>query len=299
MPVVDYGVGTVLLFSMIAKTEMIDSSIGAQLLLTIQKRAKPPSGGKQDSWEETRPSWVLDRSCDNMMGSFSWMCYNTGGNRNLQFRAQMFYHNDRELTLSGIFWDRVKLVVSQFEFDVMDDLENLLLSTTPSAYGGYNERMQALWKTLIADSEMGWDDRSSELEPGRWPIEENGASYEIWRERASPWRPKETHTRSSGDDSAYRHPAHMRFAVEISTSLVSRSVIVSEKGSFAMGSPDAEVGDNIVVFPGIQMPFVIRERSTSLRYQIIGPAYVHSIMDGKAITALDEGKHDLENFVFD
>lgn len=45
---------------------------------------------------------------------------------------------------------------------------------------------------------------------------------------------------------------------------------------------EAEVGDEVVILPGVEIPFVVR-RVEGRRFEMIGDAYVSRLMDGEMV----------------
>ncbi|KAK4118515.1 HET-domain-containing protein [Parathielavia appendiculata] len=64
-----------------------------------------------------------------------------------------------------------------------------------------------------------------------------------------------------------------------------RRAFVDDVGRPGLGPKDAAVGDQIVVFAGAHVPFIVRQELASQhRYRVLGPAYVYEMMDGEALT---------------
>lgn len=60
-----------------------------------------------------------------------------------------------------------------------------------------------------------------------------------------------------------------------------RTLFNTEKTYMGMGPTLTKEGDVIAVVPGVDMPLVLREADG--QYLLVGPAYVHWIMDGEAL----------------
>jgi quinolinate synthase len=65
-----------------------------------------------------------------------------------------------------------------------------------------------------------------------------------------------------------------------------RRICVTSSGHVGMVPPYARVGDEVVVFPGMQTPLVIRAMPKRIlrKYQIIGECYVHGLMNQEAFS---------------
>ncbi|ETI26535.1 hypothetical protein G647_03312 [Cladophialophora carrionii CBS 160.54] len=63
---------------------------------------------------------------------------------------------------------------------------------------------------------------------------------------------------------------------------------LSNDGKMGVGPSLSQVGDRIAVFNGAPMPAVLRsaDQGTGEQYQLVGPAYVHGLMDGEAYHVL-------------
>ncbi|KAF2671103.1 hypothetical protein BT63DRAFT_423356 [Microthyrium microscopicum] len=89
------------------------------------------------------------------------------------------------------------------------------------------------------------------------------------------------------------------YADALSRALFERRVFITESGKLGLGPVTTEIGDKVAVISGASMPFVLREAETSpaqdmstsdsegasnpKHYNLIGPAYVHGIMNGEAL----------------
>jgi len=77
-----------------------------------------------------------------------------------------------------------------------------------------------------------------------------------------------------------------------------RGFILTRKGYMGFANQNCRVGDIIVVLPGGRVPYIFREapdmtvnngdESPLARYQLIGDAYLHGIMDGEAFTSITQ-----------
>lgn len=69
---------------------------------------------------------------------------------------------------------------------------------------------------------------------------------------------------------------------------------MSLNGLIGLGPHQLQKDDNIVVLFGADMPFILRSAGNHCR--LIGPAYVHSLMDGESLKEFktdDELKEDM------
>ncbi|OAP65386.1 hypothetical protein AYL99_01358 [Fonsecaea erecta] len=69
--------------------------------------------------------------------------------------------------------------------------------------------------------------------------------------------------------------------------MIGRLLFVTETGHLGLGPEDARLGDQVVVLPGADVPFVLRSVGGGAgEYRVVGECYVHGFMDGVAV----EGK---------
>lgn len=61
-----------------------------------------------------------------------------------------------------------------------------------------------------------------------------------------------------------------------------RRFFVTKNGYIGLGPKSVQTGDNVFVFPGGIVPFVLRSSKTSI-YRFVGEAYVHGIMNGEVL----------------
>jgi Heterokaryon incompatibility protein (HET) len=78
--------------------------------------------------------------------------------------------------------------------------------------------------------------------------------------------------------------------------LVARRIFLTENGLLGLGPQSLMAGDHIFVLFGARMPFLLRPLSlaegSSQRYEMVGEAYIHGIMQGET---LDRGQPKLMN----
>ncbi|ERF72755.1 hypothetical protein EPUS_04808 [Endocarpon pusillum Z07020] len=70
------------------------------------------------------------------------------------------------------------------------------------------------------------------------------------------------------------------FAARMAMAVRRRRMMKTEKGFVGLASGEAVIGDSIVLFQGGHVPVILRWTGT--RWQLVGDAYVHGIMNGEA-----------------
>jgi hypothetical protein len=69
--------------------------------------------------------------------------------------------------------------------------------------------------------------------------------------------------------------------------------MTTKKGYVGFVPKKSAVGDRIFVLMGCDVPLVLRPCGKGV-YRLVGECYVHGIMKGEAMEALDKGKYVLE-----
>jgi hypothetical protein len=120
---------------------------------------------------------------------------------------------------------------------------------------------EALWRTLCWNTDAHWQYPASE---------EVEKSFLEWYNIIM-----------SDKDLKSKEVAHNALENPFSNLTVPSALLgLTEKGFLAAVPYTAQVGDHIVVLAGGQAPFVLRRIESY--YRLIGPCYVHGIMDGEA-----------------
>lgn len=83
-----------------------------------------------------------------------------------------------------------------------------------------------------------------------------------------------------------------QFVLSVEHKTKARQFFVTERGYMGLGPPHVEVGDAVCVFPGLQVPMMLRKKDDY--FQLQAECYVHGIMDGEVIKGLDKGEVSLE-----
>ncbi|KAK8090460.1 hypothetical protein PG997_005421 [Apiospora hydei] len=87
----------------------------------------------------------------------------------------------------------------------------------------------------------------------------------------------------------------------VSTVVNGKRFFVTEKGYIGWGPKSAEVGDSISMLPGADVPFLVRkltgdvmpksdEDGDVVNCTLVGEAYVHGLMNGEALAAVERGE---------
>jgi hypothetical protein len=93
-----------------------------------------------------------------------------------------------------------------------------------------------------------------------------------------------------GDENAPWHLAHgptdgyvgMTATVFGDVALRKMRLFRTQRNYVGKGAQSLKIGDGVWVFPGVEVPFILRNTSAG-RYSFVGQAYVHGIMHGEAV----------------
>lgn len=233
------------------------------------------------------PSWVpnwASQSPDSASMLYVQL-YNAGSGDaiDLDHQPSIFSTHKRWLTLRGFVFTSVEHV--EPGLDEMADHQHrsnmcsrVLMhhSDAEFPYGDRKGRQYAFLRTICTDTKLKMKADSS---LSRWAAGDAELFWEQWFDTDTEFVDHEWYPRTR--------------------CLPEDAFLVSESGHFGLGRAAAQPGDLVVVFPHVRVPFVLRKRPSTDRYQMIGPAYVDGIMDGEAMSGLQDGKYELQTFIVD
>lgn len=82
------------------------------------------------------------------------------------------------------------------------------------------------------------------------------------------------------DHAAFGDARGFRYIGDVGLRCRGRRPFVTEKGYLGLGPMNMKEGDKIVMFAGLQVPFVLKPYGSM--YQLVGEAYVDGVMNGEA-----------------
>ncbi|CAO2651423.1 Nn.00g039930.m01.CDS01 [Neocucurbitaria sp. VM-36] len=235
------------------------------------------------------PSWAIDFACSNRVGkrqlkwwghSHRYGQFSACGEHQLQLAVS---DEGNTLKLTGVLVDQVLKVNRVYTvaddkpllrgrvWDIMSSSEDLLNSYMASRpdqkqYPGGGSWESSLWRTMLGDLIMD-----------EFPVERAKDSHEVLFERAK-------------NRLAQGKPEIPNVVLESLRGMIpNHAFFITESGYIGIGPPHTLPGDQIWVFYGGQVPFVMRK--TEKEYHgvanhaltLVGDTYVHGIMDGEAV----------------
>ena len=302
---IDYSMSVVEVYSRVTAQGLAKQG-GADILVRCLERCSPIRADNVERRPKL-PSWVPDWSSPLVSTLFCARIYSAGGKLPLKLSYSALPTHFRRLTLSGCFISRVRERYPRL----------------PRASGDNEQRLPTCrWRQL--EELRRWalrrrDVPSPYLEAAEWafaqtliaderPIDE---TMEVVRNHnrpiSTPWRtwemPQEDwHTRSYQTSGKPAHVipesdvTHIHQLTRILSDLI---FVVMYSGHFALTGSTVCVDDEIVVFQGMPMPFIIRHIPGGVSSQMICPAYVHGFMDGEAMEGVQSGEYMLQEFVIE
>lgn len=71
-------------------------------------------------------------------------------------------------------------------------------------------------------------------------------------------------------------------SVRLGETLISRDLFITDQGNLGLGPSSLEVGDEVWILTGMNVPLILRSVDGKGHYRLIGETYVHGIMHGEA-----------------
>jgi hypothetical protein len=228
------------------------------------------------------PSWVPDwntiSATGEILGFRSSEQYSAAGTTIPSFK---FSSDGLILSTSGKSVDIIQSLGSiMMEGIYQLGLEQVLhewevYARTASPYHTGEIYPATFWRTLIADGQT----RGNDSDQARQQLYE---SYDNLRTRNrlianpttqnNPWEPIA--------EMSIVNAQALEFETMFRAVGSGRRFAITERGLLGLVASDAQVGDCICIFQGVQVPFVLRQRPNSDLYNLVGECYLQGWMDG-------------------
>ena len=238
------------------------------------------------------PSWVPDWSCDQKQAQFSLLrdegrksIYHAGGAEKL---SATVLQNSRELAVRGSLFDNVLFLSDTYHSSPPKKGEGMksvmhwearsrTLTSNLSSYPTGEPIHDVYRRVLVANK----DNLDNEASP----------SYVENYERMLRMFQIEEQTRSFAEgkpsfdfdeeELMSVSKSLMEYAIPMSACIGERRLCVTRKGYIGLVPDNATEGDVICIFPGAEVPFVLRKHDDY--HELLGDCYVHGIMTGEAL----------------
>ena len=74
-------------------------------------------------------------------------------------------------------------------------------------------------------------------------------------------------------------------------------MVVTELGYFGTAPAQAEIGDVVVIFHGVGVPYILREVGSG-EHVLVGDCYLHGVMDGEIFDQASKSGGGLQSSTF-
>lgn len=147
----------------------------------------------------------------------------------------------------------------------MDEFCNII-QTKVGRLPGPGTREDAIWRTMTADIGYGGNRRATA---------EDQKYYDAFMSQ----NPREEEGAQNQDYEAY-YP----FVVMVQSCIGGRRLCAFNTGKVGLVPDDTKVGDWVAIFPGSNLPFIIRHLREN-KFELIGHCFVYGAMDGEILKA--------------
>ncbi|KAM7185851.1 Heterokaryon incompatibility protein (HET) domain containing protein [Naviculisporaceae sp. PSN 640] len=242
------------------------------------------------------PSWVPNWKAPPTLTVMQTQCYNAAKDSEPEFS---FSPDGQRLTITGIYVDeiisRAGAVTPIDPMDIEQDPSKLLEVFRPmraclSRHSSPPSPKEAFFRTITLDGafDQGDPERFRDAFERWFPLVIEDTKTDLYTALASAL------DAGSGDLSQDVGI----FLSKVTANMAGKAYFVTKKGYVGAGMHDLEVGDSLVVFSGVSVPYILRrgkmdEEGRHCTYTLIGPAYAHGIMYGQA---WDKTHGQLEEF---
>ena len=192
--------------------------------------------------------------------------------------------NNLVLTLKGLTHSQITFI-GQDAFDISSDAVwhwlTLINDHVQDPYPTGQSRLESLWRTLVTN-------RTSSFQL---------ATPDLFVYALSDWA-VQLIDRGLEDPSQRSQlgATVMRFFVSVAyRALAGRLFFVTNSGYMGLAPKDVAVGDHVCLLFGVPVPMILRARAGG-GHEIIGPSYVHGIMQGEAFESWKQSQILEETF---
>ena len=275
-----------------AALKIVTTPFGIDLLCCVDHLHPTPS----------QPSWVPDWATPRQTASLGYYAKHHDIYRaskkpywEMQLRTETT-EKGAALAIVGIIVDTITEVGMISEDP---DLKDMLVPGTPTSHfilAGIelaNEACQAssltkstifetFWQTLVAGKGPSNYVRAPDEYSPIFALLFNSATG---RSPSFPDQPSDSNKRRlTLENLKVRSPArtYRDMQVAMKSATKKRRLGVTEKGYLGLYPRGANIGDEVCVFIGACVPFVIRKLGSRNEYQLVGECYMHGFMDGEA-----------------
>ena len=296
---VDYNLDAAELFTRVATSEL-SKERGLEILYLCNKSAKK-SAVKAPSWV---PDWTQSCHHDTLVG-LKYDCAAAGiSTPNFRIQHRVLISRGRildsiqsvellrkipkggkvseyspELLKGETFWEQPELKFNEYFENATVIGREWVTNAISIAFPGKTitkEAHENLWRTFCCNRT---DDKK--IPPYDWS--EYFSAWVTWMTR-----PEEKMSKMNGRQAHEMSLRSTRFMNSFGVWCYNRRFFRSNQGRFGWAPDQARPGDKLCILNGLAVPLILRAKDSG-RFEIIGDAYVHGIMDGEVVDMdLDE-----------
>ncbi|OCL11632.1 hypothetical protein AOQ84DRAFT_361354 [Glonium stellatum] len=293
----NYDIATEKLFELFT-LEVIER---AQNLDVFTYLYNPPGRRRADKI----PSWAVDWrvDMDNKTDVFfnrrvkCLNAYTTAKNTSVNFS----FISPGVVAMTGVLVDEVHAVGGYLtgKWDVYDEWQKMTKRdewTVKKLSSAYENTASAFWHTLMSDIVFG---AAASIEAGMLKfLRVQDKEHKLWLDRWWDWLRNKDLTPDPGRGAIYVNDA-------VREATCGRVFFTSTQGYMGTGAAAVLPGDIIVVLYGGKVPYILRRTDRAMElnksfypcYQILGDAYVHGVMDGKALNDPENRQLQAQRFI--
>lgn len=252
------------------------------------------------------PSWIPDWGIPRQTTSLGYLgrmhgVYKAAEDTKLQSKTKP---GGSSLAVVGMLFDTISKI-SALADPFLQDLSNNKSPTSEfvtrsmhlamkhcQPYPSKSGLFDAFWRTLVA----GKDETGSTKAPSDF-----AAIFALLIDSAtgsSPSMPDQPNPKRklTLENLKFRRPSHIyrQMQVAFEAAVKGRRFGTTSKRYMGLLPRGTKLGDEICIFSGGYIPFVIRRQATSSSYQLVGECYVNGIMNGEAMEMADLKMQDIE-----
>lgn len=198
------------------------------------------------------------------------------------YGTEVFHLNDESNRFRA---DRERKLEFQSEKNVLY-LKGILVDTVDWVGAGMRVTTRDVPDDLLFSTLQQWEDKAEEQAFCRLIINDMSKYEDVHPDK----RATEADVRRVLNLLRNRRDQYVRLAIV--TTVRNQAFFTTKSGLIGRGHLDVKAGDEVWVFNGGRVPFIVRPRETEdpVEHDFVGHSYVHGIMDGEAYPEGIEGR---------